>query len=122
MQLMADLIQLGFRIPLNYWLFANNLEVNVAKRVKDGESKLAYLILHCTGKAKKATKNCSIISEAEKGYEKAQEILYQRFEQKQVIVHTHISKLVGGLQLKTTDVAGLFYFSLQMQNFALTLD
>ena len=54
--------------PLDYWLFVNSFEVNVARRAKDAESKLVYLIQHCTGKAKEATKNCSVISAAEKGY------------------------------------------------------
>ena len=104
MQLMADSIQMGFGMPkrelltfdgdpLNYWLLVNNFEVNVAKRVKDAETKLAYLFQRCTGKAKEAITNCSIISNAEKGYEKAQEILYQRFGQKHVLAHAHISKL-----------------------------
>ncbi|KAJ7388612.1 hypothetical protein OS493_036685 [Desmophyllum pertusum] len=51
------------------------LKVNVAKRVADAESRLAYLIQHCTGKAREAIKNCSIISEPEQGYQKAQEIV-----------------------------------------------
>ena len=64
MQLMADSIQMEFGMPkrelltfdsdpLNYWLFVNNFEVNVAKRVKDAETKLAHLIQHCTGKARR---------------------------------------------------------------------
>ena len=108
--------------PLDYWLFVNNFEVNVAKRVSDADSKLAYLILHCTCKAKDAVKNCSIIADAQQGYRKAQEILLQRFGQKDIIAHAHIAKLVQGPQLKATDIAGLSDLSLQMQNCALTLD
>ena len=36
--------------PLSYWLFVNNFEVNIAKRVRDAESRLTYLIQLCTGK------------------------------------------------------------------------
>ena len=77
MPLMAFSIQRGFEMPkrelitldgnpLNYWLFIKNFEVNITKRVVDGESRLTYLIQHCTGKAREAIKNCSIISEPEK--------------------------------------------------------
>ena len=84
--------------PLNYWLFINNFEVNIAKRVRDAETRLAYLIQHYTGKAREAIKNCAIISSTDQGYRKAQEILFHRFGQK------HLSDL-----------------SVEMQNCALTL-
>ena len=64
--------------PLSYWLFVNNFEVNIAKRVRDAESRLTYLIQLYTGKAREAIKNCAIISPPEQGYEKAKEILYHR--------------------------------------------
>ena len=116
-QLMANSIQQGFEMPkrellfdgdsLNYWIFVNNFEVNVARRVSDAESKLAYLIQLCTGRAKEAIKNCSIISNAEEGYEKARAILFQRFGQKHVVAHAHIAKMVHGSQLRAIDIAGL---------------
>ena len=107
--------------PLSYWLFINNFEVNIAKRVRDAESRLTYLIQLCTGKAREAIKNCAIISPPERGYEKAQEILYQRFGRKHVIARAHIAKIVDGPQLKATDVVGLSDLSVEMQNCALTL-
>ena len=107
--------------PLNYWLFINNFEVNIAKRVLDAGTRLAYLIQHCTGKAREAIKNCAIISGPEQGYRKAQEILYHRFGQKHIIAHMHITKIVEGPQIKNADVTGLSDLSVQMQNCALTL-
>ena len=107
--------------PLSYWLFINNFEVNIAKRVRDAESRLTYLIQLCTGKAREAIKNCAIISPPERGYEKAQEILSQRFGRKHVIARAHIAKIVDGPQLKATDVVGLSDLSVEMQNCALTL-
>ena len=85
--MMAFSIQQGFEMPkrelltfdgnpLNYWLFVNNFEVNITKRVPDAESRLAYLIQHCSGKAREAIMNCAIISDPNAGYRKAQEILY----------------------------------------------
>ena len=53
--------------PLSYWLFVNNFEVNIAKRVRDAESRLTCLIQLCTGKAREAIKNCAIISPPEQG-------------------------------------------------------
>ena len=96
------------RVPyhLNYCLFINNFEVNIANRVLDAETRLAYLIQHCTGKAREAIKNCAIISGPEKGYRKAQEILYHRFEQKHIIAHAHITKIV--------DLTGLSDLSVEM--------
>ena len=102
LQVMAVSIQQGFEMPkrelltfdgnpLNYWLFVNNFEVNIAKRVPDAESRLAYLIQHCSGKAREAIKNCAIISDPNAGYRKAQEILYHRFEQKHIVAHAHIA-------------------------------
>ena len=107
--------------PLNYWLFINNFEVNIAKRVPDAGTRLAYLIQHCTGKAREAIKNCAIISGPEQGYRKAQEILYHRFGQKHIIAHAHITKIVEGPQIKNADVTGLSDLSVQMQNCTLTL-
>ncbi|PFX21864.1 hypothetical protein AWC38_SpisGene13647 [Stylophora pistillata] len=107
--------------PLNYRLFIKNLEVNIAKRVPDAESRLTYLIQHCTGKAKEAIKDCSIVFPPEHGYENAQDILHRRFGQKHVIAHAHIEKIVNGPQLKRTDAVGLSDLSVQMQNCALTL-
>ena len=132
LQLMAYTIRQGFEMPkrelltfdgnpLNYWLFINNFEVNIAKRVPDAGTRLAYLIQHCTGKAREAIKNCAIISGPEQGYRKAQEILYHRFGQKHIIAHAHITKIVEGPQIKNADVTGLSDLSVQMQNCALTL-
>ena len=132
LQVMAVSIQQGFEMPkrelltfdgnpLNYWLFVKNFEVNIAKRVPDAESRLAYLIQHCSGKAREAIKNCAIISDPNAGYRKAQEILYHRFEQKHIVAHARIARIVEGPQLKGTDVTGLSDLSVQMQNCVLTL-
>ena len=107
--------------PLNYWLFINDFEVNIAKRVPDAETRLAYLIQLCAGKAREAIKNCATISGPEQGYRKAQEILFHRFGQKHIIAHAHITKIVEGLQIKNTDATGLSDLSVKMQNCALTL-
>lgn len=132
LHLMAFSIQQGFEMPKrelltfdgnpqNYWLFVNNFEVNIARRVSDAASRLAYLVQHCTGKAREAIKDCAIISDPEQGYMKAQEILYHRFGQKHIVAHAHIAKIVEGPQLKNTDITGLSDLSVQMQNCALTL-
>ena len=128
LQVMAVSIQQGFEMPkrelltfdgnpLNYWLFVKNFEVNIAKRVPDAESRLAYLIQHCSGKAREAIMNCAIISEPNAGYRKAQEILYHQH----IVAHAHIAKIVEGPQLIGTDVTGWSDLSVQMQNCALTL-
>ena len=131
-KMMADSLQQALKMPkrelltfdgnpLSYWLFVNNFEVNIAKRVRDAESRLTYLIQLCTGKAREAIKNCAIISPPEQDYEKAKEILYHRFGRKHVIAHAHIAKIVDGLQLRATDVVGLSDLSVEMQNCALIL-
>ena len=64
LQLMAYMTQQGFEIPkrelLNfngnpykYWLFRNNFEINITKRVPDTKMSLTYLIQHCAGKVRK---------------------------------------------------------------------
>ena len=132
LQVMAVSIQQGIEMPkkevltfdgnpLNYWLFVNNFKVNIAKRVPDAELRLAYLIQHCSGKAREAIMNCAIISDPNAGYRKAQEILYHRFGQKHIVAHAHIAKIVEGPQLKGMDVTGLSDLPVQMQNCALTL-
>ena len=99
LQVMVVLIQQGFEMPkrelltfdgnpLNYWLFVKNFKVNIAKRVPDAESRLEYLIQHCSGKAREAITNCAIISEPNAGYRKAQEILYHQH----IVAHAHIAK------------------------------
>ena len=108
-------------MAIHYWLFVNNFEVNIKKRVRDAELRLTYLIQLCTGKAREAIKNCAIITPPEQGYEKAKEILYHKFGRKHVIAHAHIAKIVDGPQLRATDVVGLSDLSVEMQNCALTL-
>lgn len=132
LQLMAHTIRQGFEMlkrelltfdsnPLNYWLFIDNFEVNIAKRVPDAETRLAYLIQHFSGKARDAINNCAIISGPEQGYRKAQQILCHRFGQKHITAHVHITKIVEGPQIKNTDVTGLSDLSVQLQNCAVTL-
>ena len=132
LQLMAYTIRQGFEMPkrelltfdgnpLNYWLFINNFKVNIVKRVPDPETRLTYLIQHCTEKAREAIKNCAIMSGPEQGYRKAQEISYHRFGQKHIIAHAHITKIVEGPQIKNTDSTCLLDLSVEMQNCALTL-
>jgi len=88
--------------PLNYWLFINNFEVNIARRVQDLETRLTYVTQHCTGNAREAIKNCAIMFGSEQCYRKAQETLYHRFRQKHIIAHADIRKIVGGPQIKNT--------------------
>ena len=132
MLLMASSVRSGFEMPkrelltfegnpINYWTFINNFETNIGKRVCDAESRLTYLVQHCTGKARESIKNCVIIQNKDEAYKKAQEILRTRYGQRHVIAHAYINRLISGPQLKPSDSSGLSELSLQMQNCQLTL-
>lgn len=132
MSLMATSLRVGFEMPkkelltfdgnpVNYWTFIKNFEINIERQLTDADSKLTYLIQQCSGKAREAIKNCIIIDDKEKAYEKAKEILHSRYGQKHVIAHAYINRLVNGPQLKSSDAAGLTELASQMQNCQLTL-
>ena len=114
---MAYMTQQGFEIPkrelLNfngnpykYWLFRNNFEVNIAKRVPDTKMSLTYLIQHCAGKVRKPLRTVLLFLYQNKNiYRKAKEILYHRIGQKHNFCLRNVTVVMKGKGGHNTIVA-----------------
>ncbi|XP_070552132.1 uncharacterized protein [Ptychodera flava] len=101
--------------PVSYPVFSKNFEVNVEQKVTDYNTRLAYLIQHCTGPAKEAIKNC-IILPLDQGYKEAKRILHQNFWQKHLIVRATIDKVLKGPQLKGFETDKLLQLACNMKS------
>ena len=85
--------------PKRYPRFIKSFEINVERRVKGDDEKLAYLIQYCKGAAKDAIENCLMLP-PEEDYAEAKEILRTYFGQKYIIVRAFIAKVVKGPQIR----------------------
>ena len=101
--------------PKKYPRFIKNFEVNLEHRVQDDNTRLSYLIQYCTGVAKDAIENCVLLP-SDQGYHEAKEILRKNFEQKHIIVHAFIDKIVKGAQIKASDPEKLLQLARDMRN------
>ena len=129
-QLMAYMTQQGFEIPkrelLNfngnpykYWLFRNNFEVNIAKRVPDTKMSLTYLIQHCAGKVRKPLRTVLLFLYQNKNiYRKAKEILYHRIGQKHNFCLRNVTVVMKGIGGHNTIVAIRFWILVRMLRYA----
>ena len=65
--------------------------------------------------AKDAIENCVLLP-SDQGYHEAKEILRKNFEQKHIIVHAFIDKIVKGAQIKASDPEKLLQLARDMRN------
>ncbi|VDP34523.1 unnamed protein product [Schistosoma margrebowiei] len=104
--------------PMNYWRFTRNFEdcfdVSVGFR-----SMLNSLIQYCDGKAKATIVHCALL-DLEEGYRKALEVLEEAFDQKHIVVHAFIDKMLNIPAIKGTDPDNLRRLSREMQICQLT--
>ena len=82
------------------------IENSVEKFTEDGDIRLQLLIQHCTGKAREAIKSCGMLNGMQ-GYEKAKELLRQRFGEKHIVSKAWIDKLFNGPPIRLNDSQAL---------------
>ena len=92
--------------PKLFRSFLTNFSTNISKRVKDPALKLTYLIQYCTGDAKRLISNCVLYPE-EEGFDRAIDILKERYGKNHIIVQSYMEDLTRGPQLKPNDVDAL---------------
>ena len=81
--------------PMKYHAFIAVFEQSVEKLCEDGSARLTRLLQYTEGKAKKAIRACSIIG-GQDGYDRAREILKQRFGDRHMIAESMTNKLRSG--------------------------
>ena len=107
--------------PKRYPRFIKSFEINVERRVKEDDEKLAYLIQYCKGAAKDAIENCLMLP-PEEGYKEAKEILRKNFGQKHIIVRAFIDKVVKGPQIRAWESEKLSQLARDMKSCSLNSD
>ena len=107
--------------PKRYPRFIKSFEINVERRVKEDDEKLAYLIQYCMGAAKDAIENCLILP-PEEGYKEVKEILLKNVGQKHIIVRAFIDKVVKGPDIRAWESEKLSQLAHDMKSCALNSD
>ena len=92
--------------PLKYYVFIRAFEENVEKYVTDSASRLARLIQSCSGRALALLQGCAIM-QPEEGYEKARQLLKDRFGSEFVIAQAWINHVTSHPAIKANDGPGL---------------
>lgn len=88
--------------PKNYIKFIRSFETNIERKTNDDSLKLSYLIQFCAGEAKESIEDC-VIMDAGRGYQKAKEILHQRYGRPHIIIRSHLDELVNGRSISPND-------------------
>ncbi|XP_077867714.1 uncharacterized protein LOC144357027 [Saccoglossus kowalevskii] len=101
--------------PVVYPVFIKNFEVNVEQQIQDDCLGLSYLVQHCTGVAKQAIKNCTILP-LNQSLKEARQILLKNFGQKHNLVHAVKNKVGKEPQIKPSEVEKLLQLALDMKN------
>jgi len=80
--------------PLKYWPFIRSFENAVDKLLVDDSAELYRLIQYCTGKALKVI-SCCLLMDPVTGFDKAKNLLKERFGYDFVIAEAYIPKVVS---------------------------
>ena len=95
--------------PKVYVAFITNFKIVIERNVQDNVVRLNYLILYCEGQAKKLIEHCVILGD--KGYQKALELLHDRYGSPYDIARTYIDSLTKGPVLSNNDTTALVSLS-----------
>ena len=85
--------------PLKYWPFIRTFKNTVDKKGTDPGQKLACLMQYCTGSVNRLLQYC-LVSEPQRGYQLALELLEERFGNNFVIAQEWVRKITKGPQVK----------------------
>src|SRR5208282_4430202 len=96
--------------PLKYWTFTRSFDNSVANCSVDDGVKLTRLIHFCVGKARKVIECCSIM-EPVSGYNRARQILSERYGDKFVIAESWIRKITDNRVIKPAERDLMLEFS-----------
>ena len=86
--------------PQKYHAFCTSFADNIELLVDDPRQRLTYLIQYCEGKAKDAIKNCVVGGDYDKGYQRACQLLKERFGKPYDIARAFTDTLKCGPPIK----------------------
>ena len=83
--------------PTKFWTIMKGFENNVGKYGVDEHAKLARLLHYCKGKAYKLVEACAAMGCG--GYQRARELLHERFGDAYAIRTARLNKITSGPKL-----------------------
>ena len=104
---------------LSYQHFIRTCEQSIGIREISSEQKLQFLIQNCGGEAREVIIDCGLYGR--QGYDKARQLLYQRYGKPYKIAQAYIEKLVDGPPIKPNDAKALTELALCMTKCQLNL-
>jgi len=106
--------------PLDYVRFMQLFNVHVAAWLPDDNTRLLYLIQHCTGDARRAIEDCVLLP-PDIGYQRAQCVLRMRFGREQDIAAALIASIARGPAIGANDPRALTDFAIDLARCQMTL-
>jgi len=91
---------------MKFWMFTRSFDNCVDSCDVDDAAKYNRLLQYCCGKALKVIECCAVMDPRE-GYQKARQLLRNRFGNEYVIAEAWVKKLVDGPGLRSHDRVGL---------------
>ena len=91
--------------PVNYWPFICSFETHIAQKMTSDSAKLVYLLQHRSLKLRQILEHFA--RDADSGYGKARESLFNDFGQPHIIANCCEQKLLNTSRLKTKEPQGL---------------
>ncbi|XP_078372656.1 uncharacterized protein LOC144656297 [Oculina patagonica] len=107
--------------PLNYWNFIKSFENSIVNNAASESEKLMYLLQYTSGVANDTIKYC-LVMDSSLGYQRARELLEERFGHPFTIASKYVTKLTEGPPLKPLDRKGLLAFADQLKDCEHTLE
>ena len=101
--------------PLEYWNFMKSFENSIVSNAATENEKLMYLLQYTSGVVKDTIK-CCLVMDSSLGYQKARNLLEERFGHPFTIASKYVTKLTEGPPLKPTDRSGLLAFADQLKD------
>ena len=95
--------------PIEYCSFMRAFEAGIESKETDNISRLYYLELHTSGKAKELERSCQHMAPNE-GYKKAKEVLKERFGQEHKVAVAYVDRVLSINPMKAEDVEALENF------------
>ncbi|PFX17955.1 hypothetical protein AWC38_SpisGene17711 [Stylophora pistillata] len=107
--------------PLEYWNFIKSFETSIVNNAASESEKLMYLLQYTSGAANDTIK-CCLVMDPSLGYQRARELLQERFGHPFTIASKYVTRLTEGPPLKPGDRAGLLAFADKLKDCEHTLE
>ena len=106
--------------PLQYWGFIRMFDNSVEKDTVDNSAKLSRLLQYTSGRARAVIQCCAVMN-PDMGYQRARQLLQERFGNSFIITETWIDQVTNGPQIKPNERQKLQDFSDELRSCMETL-